>query len=281
MNFEQKVDKVLKDHKEILMAKNKAYGNSALEPVRIFSKVDAVEQLKVRIDDKLSRLAKGTDFADEDTITDLLGYLILLKVAEGVAQEWKDVNTNTKLVMEKLAKDTLSGKVNLDTSTKLKEVMEEDETKYKWIARDKDGQLYQFTHKPEANEKGNFYTLPTEEITDMKKLDNSLYPEVTYENSPIKLEDLEKNVWENPEIKVPPKYKENEYLEQGEVGYMDGKLVKCVASSSLDTQNLEGCKGCTFYKKGGGLCNLLVPNHNCFESYREDDSRTHYEEVKE
>ena len=81
MNFEQKVDKVLKDQKEILMAKNKAYGNSALEPVRIFSKVDAVEQLKVRIDDKLSRLAKGNDFADEDTVTDLLGYLVLLKVA--------------------------------------------------------------------------------------------------------------------------------------------------------------------------------------------------------
>jgi len=43
----------------LLLAKNAAYGNSALQPVRIFSKADAVEQLRVRIDDKLSRLARG------------------------------------------------------------------------------------------------------------------------------------------------------------------------------------------------------------------------------
>lgn len=39
----------------MLLAKNAAYGNSALEPVRIFSKADPTEQIRVRIDDKLSR----------------------------------------------------------------------------------------------------------------------------------------------------------------------------------------------------------------------------------
>jgi len=43
----------------ILLAKNAAYGNSALQPVRIFSKADPIEQIRVRIDDKLSRLARG------------------------------------------------------------------------------------------------------------------------------------------------------------------------------------------------------------------------------
>jgi len=43
----------------ILLEKNKQYGNSALEPVRIFSKADSAEQIRVRIDDKLSRLARG------------------------------------------------------------------------------------------------------------------------------------------------------------------------------------------------------------------------------
>jgi len=47
----------LEQIQEMLLSKNRKYGNAALEPVRIFSKADALEQLKVRIDDKLSRLA--------------------------------------------------------------------------------------------------------------------------------------------------------------------------------------------------------------------------------
>jgi len=68
----------------ILLAKNQAYGNSALRPVRIFSKADAIEQIRVRIDDKLSRLARG-QAAGEDVTLDLIGYLILLRVAERLA----------------------------------------------------------------------------------------------------------------------------------------------------------------------------------------------------
>lgn len=81
--FKADLQSVLADIEDILIAKNRAYGNSALEPVRIFSKADVAEQLRVRIDDKLSRLMKGTEFADEDTVTDLIGYCILLKIAEG------------------------------------------------------------------------------------------------------------------------------------------------------------------------------------------------------
>jgi hypothetical protein len=65
---------------EVLIQKNAAYGNSALEPVRIFSKASTVEQLLVRLDDKLSRLSRGSD-AGEDVILDLMGYLVLLKIA--------------------------------------------------------------------------------------------------------------------------------------------------------------------------------------------------------
>ena len=45
---------------DLLLAKNDAYGNSALDPVRIFSRADPIEQLNVRLDDKLSRLARAT-----------------------------------------------------------------------------------------------------------------------------------------------------------------------------------------------------------------------------
>ncbi len=67
--------------KELLLEKNRKYGDSALSPVRIFSKASVLEQLKVRMDDKLSRLSNAQDDEDEDPTTDLIGYLILYKVA--------------------------------------------------------------------------------------------------------------------------------------------------------------------------------------------------------
>lgn len=74
--IEQECDSI----KALLLAKNRAYGNSALDPVRIFSKSDPIEQIRVRIDDKLSRLSRGSS-AGEDVEQDLLGYLVLLRVA--------------------------------------------------------------------------------------------------------------------------------------------------------------------------------------------------------
>jgi len=67
---------------EMLIDKNKKYGNSALEPKRIFSNADPIEQIKVRIDDKLSRMSNQKK-EDEDVVQDLLGYLVLLKIAKG------------------------------------------------------------------------------------------------------------------------------------------------------------------------------------------------------
>lgn len=64
----------------MLVEKNRAYGDSALDPVRVFSKADTMEQIRVRIDDKLSRLARGSA-AGEDVEMDLLGDLILLRIA--------------------------------------------------------------------------------------------------------------------------------------------------------------------------------------------------------
>jgi hypothetical protein len=73
------LDLVLSRLRELLLAKNAAYGDSALNPVRIFSRATPEEQLLVRIDDKLSRLARGSD-AGEDVRADLLGYLVLLEI---------------------------------------------------------------------------------------------------------------------------------------------------------------------------------------------------------
>jgi len=67
--------------KELLLEKNRKYGDSALNPVRIFSKSDPLEQIRVRLDDKLSRLRNQQDDEDEDVIADLIGYLVLYQVA--------------------------------------------------------------------------------------------------------------------------------------------------------------------------------------------------------
>lgn len=70
--------------RDFLLDKNAQYGDSAIDPVRIFSKASPIEQLLVRIDDKLSRIEKGDERieSDDDVIDDLIGYFILLKVAK-------------------------------------------------------------------------------------------------------------------------------------------------------------------------------------------------------
>jgi uncharacterized protein (DUF4415 family) len=84
---QQLITQVCDEIKSMLLEKNRKYGNSALDPIRIFSKADAKEQIRVRIDDKLSRLRNVQNDETEDVISDLIGYLVLLKVSERVEQE--------------------------------------------------------------------------------------------------------------------------------------------------------------------------------------------------
>ena len=83
--FEVSLYPIVNNITKMLIEKNRKYGDSALKPQRIFSKASAVEQIKVRIDDKLSRMKNQQNDEDEDVISDLIGYLILLKIAkEGI-----------------------------------------------------------------------------------------------------------------------------------------------------------------------------------------------------
>ena len=80
-NFANKVSSYLLEIRELLVSKNLKYGNSALEPLGVFSKLSAKEGLLVRIDDKLKRIKNGSlEKDDEDVINDLVGYLVLLKI---------------------------------------------------------------------------------------------------------------------------------------------------------------------------------------------------------
>lgn len=79
--FESKVKNVAEEVANLLIEKNRKYGNAALDPIRVFSKSDSLEQINVRIDDKLSRMQSGQLDDDEDVELDLLGYLILRRIA--------------------------------------------------------------------------------------------------------------------------------------------------------------------------------------------------------
>jgi len=76
------VDGLAKNITDLLKEKNKAYGNTALNPTNVFSKLSATSAICARIDDKLARISnKGINDKTEDTVDDLIGYLFLLKMS--------------------------------------------------------------------------------------------------------------------------------------------------------------------------------------------------------
>ena len=80
---QDKIRKTMKEVLDLLIAKNKQYGDSALNPTGIFAKGSAEDLIRIRIDDKFNRLLQGDDSieSDEDVILDLIGYLVLLLIA--------------------------------------------------------------------------------------------------------------------------------------------------------------------------------------------------------
>ena len=92
-NTEREIRSVCNEVAEMLIEKNRSYGDSALSPLRCFSKeASGIEQLNVRMDDKLSRLLRGNgNHWKEDVEKDLIGYLILKRVA----LKRQEVNTAT------------------------------------------------------------------------------------------------------------------------------------------------------------------------------------------
>lgn len=70
---------------ELLLEKNRRYGDAALHPPRIFGKSNATDSIGVRLDDKLGRVANAPEPRRND-VADIMGYLVLYCVARG----WTD-----------------------------------------------------------------------------------------------------------------------------------------------------------------------------------------------
>jgi hypothetical protein len=108
MEFSIQISNVLIEIKDLLIEKNQKYGNSALEPLGVFSQLSAKEGLLVRIDDKLKRIKNGSlERDDEDVINDLIGYLVLLKIHANQessfdklhgSHNWRDIKQKQDLI---------------------------------------------------------------------------------------------------------------------------------------------------------------------------------------
>ncbi len=81
MSTEELINEVGREVIMLLLEKNRAYGDTANNPPQIFSKLSPKEGILARIDDKLSRIKSvGLNDQTEDTLLDLIGYLILYRV---------------------------------------------------------------------------------------------------------------------------------------------------------------------------------------------------------
>jgi len=72
---------VLANVRDMLVSKNRKYGDAALNPTQTFGRSDPIELINVRMDDKLSRIRNRQNDDDEDPEADLIGYLLLKQIA--------------------------------------------------------------------------------------------------------------------------------------------------------------------------------------------------------
>lgn len=85
MDTQKKIALVFDGMREVVLEKNKRYGDSALSPLGCFSKVSADESIRIRLDDKLKRIMNASELRKND-VADIIGYLSLLCVS----RNWTD-----------------------------------------------------------------------------------------------------------------------------------------------------------------------------------------------
>ena len=81
--LEQEIRKACKEMADFLVEKNRKYGNSVGDPVRVFAPEVTDDLLfRVRMDDKLSRIRTASPGDEEDPYQDLAGYIILRRALQ-------------------------------------------------------------------------------------------------------------------------------------------------------------------------------------------------------
>ena len=81
----EKIEKICDGIKDLLIYKNKKYGDSALHPNNVFYKGDSTNSLLIRLDDKIGRVKNNPDEKPRvNDVCDIIGYCVLLLISLGV-----------------------------------------------------------------------------------------------------------------------------------------------------------------------------------------------------
>ena len=79
---------VLDGMKNLLLYKNRKYGDSAINPKKVFYKGDSTNSILIRLDDKIGRVMSNPDDKPRvNDVADIIGYCTLLLVSMGVTSE--------------------------------------------------------------------------------------------------------------------------------------------------------------------------------------------------
>lgn len=89
METEEKIKGITNAMQDLLLYKNEKYGDSALNPIGIFTKhlknvPENTASILVRLDDKLSRIKNADELRTND-VSDIIGYCTLLLISMGVS----------------------------------------------------------------------------------------------------------------------------------------------------------------------------------------------------
>lgn len=85
---QQKIKDILSGMTDLLLYKNKKYGDSAINPKKIFYKGDSTNSILIRLDDKIGRVMSNTeDKPRVNDVADIIGYCTLLLVSMGITSE--------------------------------------------------------------------------------------------------------------------------------------------------------------------------------------------------
>ena len=85
---QKKIVEITDSIKDLLLYKNQKYGDSAINPKKIFYKGDSTNSILIRLDDKLGRVMSNTEEKPRvNDVADIIGYCTLLLISMGVTSE--------------------------------------------------------------------------------------------------------------------------------------------------------------------------------------------------
>lgn len=83
-----KIHEIMCAMKDLLLYKNQKYGDSAINPKKIFYKGDSTNSILIRLDDKIGRVMSNTEEKPRiNDVCDIIGYCTLLLISMGVTAE--------------------------------------------------------------------------------------------------------------------------------------------------------------------------------------------------